>query len=652
MAKPDYSQLAAQIVEGVGGAANVSQVTHCMTRLRLKLKNSSKAHKVSVEKLPGVITVMEAGGQFQVVIGDNVPLVYEAVGKIPGITTAGEVEVDDNEDAPKENLFNRFIAMISAIFSPILWTLAGISLIKAFLSMAATFSWIDTEGTTYAILNALSDSVLYFLPMFLAITAAKYFKANQFTAMAIAGALLYPSIVALAGQEGVTFFGIPVVMMSYVSSVIPILFAVWIQGHWERLLNRVLPAMIRNFTTPLLSALVMVPLTLIVVGPLTTIVANAISGAVTWAFGVAPWLAGAIMGGLWQVFVMFGLHWGFIPVMANDIATQGYSLLSAPIVVAVLAQAAAALAVAIRTRSKARREVAIPGTISGFLAGITEPVIYGVNLPMKRPFYFGIAGGAVGGIVAALGGSAANAFVVPSLLALPAYTSIGSFPMLMLGILVGVLTSFFLTLFFGVTKQNDIPDEILEVAEVDPATAVAEMDELSEGVAGVGAANAASATATAVMTGTKVKIAAPIGGKVVPLEELSDKVFASGTLGNGVGIVPNGNVIHSPVSGTVLTAFKTGHAYGIKTDDGVEVLIHIGVDTVSMKGDGFTAEVAAGDRVSVGDRIATVDFSKVKDAGYDSTTIVLITNTKKLAGVAPVGPETVKTGEDIIDVEV
>ncbi|MDQ0799508.1 PTS transporter subunit EIIC [Arthrobacter sp. SLBN-112] len=331
MANVNYRSLAGEILQGVGGEKNIVSAAHCATRLRLKLRDEAKADTAAVEKLPGVITVMKAGGQYQVVIGDNVPTVYAELGKITKLTEDSTV---DDEPVSKGNLLSRFIDLISWIFSPVIWPLAASGLLKAFLSLATQTGLLDPTSQTNVILAATADALFYFLPLFLAVTAAK-------TSMAIAGALVYPSIVALAAQtEPVSFAGLPVVMMNYNSSVIPIIVAVWLQGYLERFLTRALPSAIRNFTTPLLTLLVMVPLVLLTVGPITTYAAQGLSAGISTAFTVAPWLAGAIIGGFWQVFVLFGLHWGFVPGMLNEIA-QGHSLLFGPLLPAVLAQAAA-----------------------------------------------------------------------------------------------------------------------------------------------------------------------------------------------------------------------------------------------------------------------------------------------------------------------
>jgi PTS system beta-glucosides-specific IIC component len=306
----DYSKTAAAVLKGVGGEENVSSLVHCATRLRFVVRDDAKVDKAAVKAAPGVIATAEAGGQYQVVIGNEVPEVFAEIGKISALTgtaAAGKTP----EAGPKGNPLNRFIAMISAIFTPLLWALAGTGLLKAFLAAAVTFGWLENTTTTYVILNALSDAFINFLPLALAITAAKYFNAQQFTSLAIAGALVYPSIVELNGVADITFFGIPVTMVSYVSSVIPIIVVVWLQSHAEKFLYAKLPSAIRRFVTPMLLVLILVPLVFLAIGPLSNLISGGLASGIGWIFSVVPWLGGAIMGGLWQVFVIFGLHWGF-----------------------------------------------------------------------------------------------------------------------------------------------------------------------------------------------------------------------------------------------------------------------------------------------------------------------------------------------------
>jgi len=561
---------------------------------------------------------MQAGGQYQVVIGNNVPLVYEELGRITKLGDAAHT----GEAGPKGNLFNQFIELISSIFQPMLWPLAGAGLLKAFLSLFTQLGWLDATTQTYTILAAAADGLFYFLPIFLAVTAAKRFRTNQFTSMALAAALVYPTIIALqAAGEPVSFLGIPVVLMNYTSSVIPIIVAVWLQGYLERFLNRVLPSAIRNFTTPLLVILVMVPVVLMTVGPLTTYAAQGISTGINAIFGFAPWLAGVVLGGFWQVFVLFGLHWGLVPVMINDLSTQGYSLLTGPLLAAVLAQAAAMLAVFFRTRSAKRKQVAGPAALSGFLAGITEPGIYGVNLPLKLPFYFGIAGGAIGGAIAAAGGSAADSFVFPSLLAIPAFANVGNFTLQLIGTGIAIAIAFALTWVFGPR----------ETADVDAAPEVVP-------------------TAASDVPANAVDVIAPVAGTAVAMDQVNDKVFASGAMGGGLGIVPTDGQVFAPVSGTVVVAMKSGHAFGIKTDHGVEVLVHIGINTVELDGRHFTSHVAKGQQVQQGDLLAVVDLKAIEEAGYDTTTVVVVTNTKKLTDVTPVTAGPIGRGDTAITV--
>jgi PTS system beta-glucosides-specific IIC component len=362
---------------------------------------------------------------------------------------------------------------------------------------------------------------------------------------------------------------------------------------------------------------IMVPLTLLTVGPVTSYLATLLSNAIVWLFTTVPWLAGALMGGFWQVFVLFGLHWGFVPFMVNDYSTIGYSIMTGPLPAAVLAQAAAALGVAIRTRNSDLRKLAGPSALSGFVAGITEPAIYGVNLRLKKPFYYGIAGGAVGGAIAAIGGSASTAFVFPSLLGLAAFNH-GSFTMQLIGVGVAVGIALGATLLLGF---DDLPEAEPKDAELIPA--------------GPGA----------------TEIGSPVSGETVVLSAVKDKVFASGALGNGIGIVPADGRVYAPFAGTVLTAFPTGHAFGIKSADGVEVLVHIGLDTVQLEGKGFTSAVTQGQEVAAGDLLATVDLDAVKTAGYDTTTVVVVTNTAQFAAVLPAEGHRVNHGDTILVIE-
>lgn len=638
MTAVDYRSLAQEILEEIGGEDNLVSVSHCATRLRLQLRDEAKPNRAAIEKLPGVLAVVQAGGQYQVVVGDEVAKVYEEIGKLTR-KTGGHDTVGPSQ-AARGNLLNRFIELISSVFQPIIWALAGAGLLKAFLSLTTQLGWLGQETQTYVVLSAAADALFYFLPMFLAITAARRFGTSQFTSLAIAGALVYPSVVTLAAEnEPVSFLGLPVVIMNYTYSVIPIVVAVWLQGYLERFLNKSLPSAIRSFSTPLLTVLIMVPLILLSVGPLTIFISQGLSAGVNLIFDSAPWIAGVVLGGTYQALVVFGLHWGLDPIVFSELADQGFSRLMGPLLAPVMAQTAATLAVLIRTRNNARRKVAGPAVLTGFLAGVTEPAIYGVNLPLKKPFYFGIVGGAVGGAIAAVGGSASTAYVFFSLLSLPAFAEVGSFPLQLLGIGVAMAIAFTLTFFFC-PRESDVEDATSPLEDERTGTSTTDTP-LVQTTASSGSCD----------TGD-VSVLAPVSGRSVTLTDVQDRVFASGAMGQGVGIVPSEGRVYSPISGSVKAAMKSGHAFGIKSEDGVEVLVHIGIDTVRLDGRGFKPAVARGDEVKAGDLLAEVDLDIIISAGYDPTTLVIVTNSAKLTRVTPVESGPVSCGATIMTVEV
>ena len=623
-----YDTLAAEILKAVGGEHNVAAVTHCATRLRFQLKDRDKADKAAVEGTKGVITVVESAGQFQVVIGNAVNNVYEALIASTSIQPGAE-------GGAQGGLMAKAIDLITSIFTPFLWVLAGTGLLKAFLAVAVKI-WPDWAGSaSYAILFSAADAVFQFLPILLAITAAKKFGANMYTSVAIAGALIYSATIAvIPGADGVTttlqgysaaggqltFFGIPVTMISYLSAVIPTILAVYAQSKLEKGLNRVIPETFRNFVVPLVTVAIIVPLTFIVIGPIADFAGTALSDGVNWLWNLSPLVGGAILGAFWQVFVIFGVHWGFVPVMIQDIATQGYSVLTGPLFPAVLAQSGAAAAVWLKTRNKELKEVAGPATISAFLAGITEPAIYGVTLRLQKPFVYACIGGAVGGAIAAAGKSAAEGFVLPGAITLTAAMNIGNFTLLIIGVVLAIAIAFALTMVLGF-------DDLPETKHVAGAEAVA--DE------GVVASEAAA-------------ISSPVAGTVVPLAAVPDPVFSSGAMGNGLAVLPTEGVVYSPVAGT-LTA-QMPHAYGITADNGTEVLIHVGIDTVKLNGQHFSPKVAKGQRVEAGQVLVEFDLDAIAAAGYSPMTIMVVTNSADYAAVVPVAEGLVSAKELALDI--
>lgn len=654
-----YQTIAEDVLRGVGGKDNVASVVHCATRLRFRLKDREQADKAAVEGTAGVITVMESGGQFQVVIGNTVPKVYEALGQI-GVNIGGDAPTDEAEVGDKGNLMARFIDMITSIFTPFLWILAATGLIKALLALVAKISPDFAGTTTYAMWYAAGDAAFQLLPIFIAITAARKFKANVYTAVAIAAGLLYGDLFAQmaladgsvvnlqsfsAGGGDVTFLGIPlllgipqafglsVALPSALSAVIPVIIAVYAQSKFEPLVAKVLPDFLRNFVTPMIVLAVLVPLTYILIAPLANVVSSGISSGINAIWDTVPWLGGALMAGLWQVFVIFGVHWGFVPIMTNELSDQGFSYLTAALFPAVLAQAGAVVAVMIRTKNKDLRAVAGPAAVSGFLAGITEPAIYGVTLRLKKPFIYAAISGAVGGAIVAIGGGATDVFALPGLITITATLNNG-FTSVVIGTAVAVVLAFVLTLVLGF---KDLPAK-------DATTPAA-----PEATASTAGSPTAASGGTATLTETQViEVASPANGTVVPLAEVGDKVFASGALGKGAGVVPADGQIVSPVSGTVVSVLP--HAYGLLADNGVEVLVHVGINTVELDGKGFTPAVQQGAQVLPGTPLVTVDLDAIRAAGLDTTTIVLVTNTDTYADVVAAPAGEITTGTALLTV--
>ncbi|MDT0189363.1 beta-glucoside-specific PTS transporter subunit IIABC [Rothia terrae] len=653
--KVDYAALGTKVLELVGGEKNINSLAHCATRLRFNLRDRDLAQTAEIEKLDGVITVMKSAGLYQVVIGNNVVSAYDAIMARTSLG-AGEGSVAADEEGNKGSPLNRFIAMISGVFSPVVWTLAAVGLIKAFLALFTVgIPLLDTESQTYLILAALGDGLMFFLPIVLSVSAAKHFKVNYASSMAIAAFLQTTTISGMyEAGDPVHLFGIPVVMAPYSYSVFPIIVAVWFQSLIEPRLNKVLPSWMRNFMTPTIVVLVVGLLTLTVIGPIINFATGLVAGALTWIWGPAPWLGGAIMGGFWQVFVMFGLHWGISPIMLEELAKNGYSLLFGPLPSAVVAQCAASLAVALRTKDKKLRDLALPTSISAFFSGVTEPLVYGVNLPLKRPFIFGIAGGAIGGAIAASGGSGATANVFASVLTLPAFLGVGNFALQLIGVAAAGISAFVVTFLFGMPKKGEATVAAAAVApNLEPEASIIETRPADTKLVPADA-QVVPANATVILPAEDAHttdLVAAASGESMALSQVNDPVFSSGAMGQGVAIKPVDGNVYAPISGKVVTALDSGHAYGIKSDTGVEGLVHVGIDTVAMNGEGFTMHVHKGDAVQSGQPLVTFDRDAVAAAGYQDTVITIITNSGSFSTIQPLTDKNLTAGELAVIVE-
>ncbi|WP_149094649.1 beta-glucoside-specific PTS transporter subunit IIABC [Paenibacillus terrae] len=614
-----YEKLAKEIVHLVGGEKNVVSLVHCATRLRFVLKDEAKADKEKLEKTDGIITVKQSGGQFQVVVGNKVPEVYSAISKVSNILDESK---KDEKPAKANKGFGAIIDVVSSIFAPLLGVMAGAGILKGLLLIASNAGWLAPKDTTYIILLAAADSLFYFLPLLLAVTTARKFEGNIFVALTIAGGLLYPSIVTLKTEGTPTdFFGIPIVMMSYSSTVIPIIIAIIVMSKLEKWFNRLIHESVKNFITPLILLVIMLPLTLIVFGPFGVYVGNGIATGLIAAFGFSPLLAGAIMGACWQILVIFGVHWGLVPVFINNIAVNGRDGIKPSAAASIFAQTGAAFGVMLKTKNKKLKTLAGSATLTA-LFGITEPAVYGVTLPLKRPFIAGIIGGAIGGAIIGQAGTQAFASGAPGLLTLPIFYGPGGqgFPGLILGISVSFLVSAILTYILGFEDPVEA-EESPENSTKEPAHTTDVSNE---------------------------EVFSPIEGTVVSLSEVPDPAFASEAMGKGVAIEPTSGRVVAPFDGTITVAFKKKHALAVVSPKGAEILIHVGVDTVKLDGKHFTSHIKEGDQVKAGDLLLEFDVEQIRAAGYPTITPIIVTNSSAYSEILPTTKGQVRVQEPLL----
>ncbi|KRM23649.1 beta-glucoside-specific PTS transporter subunit IIABC [Latilactobacillus graminis] len=628
-----YEQLATDILVNVGGPENIRSIVHCTTRLRFKLKDEKKAHTDILKNMDGVVTVVQSGGQYQVVIGNQVADVYDSLLKVGNIAGEGIVP-DDDEQQPKMSLLDQFIDLISGIFAPTLGVLAATGMIKGLVALFVAVGWLTTQSGTYQILFALGDTFFYFFPIMLGYSASKKFRVNPFLGMVIGASLVYPTIVGLVpatlAQTGAkplytlfagtlfespiytTFLGIPVIMMSYASSVIPIVVAIWFTSKVEPFFKKILPEVIRTFLVPFCTALVVVPVTFLVIGPLSTWLGNLLGAGSNALYQFSPVITGAVLGGLWQVLVIFGLHWGLIPLALLNISTLGYDTILTLVFAASFAQIGAVLAITLRTKDKKLKGLGWSSFISGIF-GVTEPAIYGITLPRKKPFIFSCIGGAIGGLL--IGAFGTRGYLVGGLgvFGIPNFINPKTgLDMTVYGALIAVTIAFivalFLTFFFGNSKADQISPVETSVPNA-PTPPPAKV--------------------------TPEIITSPLNGTVHPLSDLKDPVFSSAVMGQGVAITPIDGQLFAPVAGTVSLVFPTGHAIGINSEHGAELLMHVGMDTVQLEGKPFTVHVKQGQPVLPGDLLLTFDIEAIQAAGYEIATPVIITNSNLYNTVEP-----------------
>ena len=593
----DYEKLAVDIINAVGGKENIVKAARCATRLRLVLKETPKdAHK-KVSELTGVITVVENNGQFQVVIGTHVGKVFDKVQTI--------VDLDDSskDEAPKGTILNRVIATMSAVFAPFIYILAAAGILQGCLILI-NMAYPSFQSTgTYEVLSFISWAPFTFLPIFIAITASRHFKCNMFIAVACCASLVSPTwseiAARIAGGENISFLGIALAETTYTSSVLPPLFLVWILSYVEKFVEKSLPDVVKSLFTPLLCMIIMVPLTIVAIGPVSDNLATAIANGYNSLYNFAPALAAAVIGGLWQIVVIFGVHWGVTPMCLANYDMYGMDTFQAFQTMAVVAQMGAAFGVFLKAKKMETKNVSLSAGITGIF-GITEPAIYGVTLKYKKPFICGCVAGALGAVVASFFNVAYYAYAgLPGLLTVVNAINPEN-PTSIMGMAIGcaiaVIGSIILVQIVGFGEESE------EVKE----------DIIKE-------------VATTLLDNNK-EIKNPLSGKVLPLSKVEDAVFSSGAMGNGIAIDPTDNKVYAPFDGTVEFIAETKHAIGLKSDDGVELLIHVGMDTVKMNGKGFDVKTKVNERVKEGDSLLEFDRNEIQKEGYSLITPVVITN--------------------------
>ena len=612
----NFERIAKEVLENVGGANNVAHVTHCVTRLRFNLKDDSKADIDKIKKIKGVMGQVNKGGQFQVIIGNDVSDVYKELLKLGNFKSSNNQE---EEKGAKKGIITSVFDTIAGIFTPIIPAIAGCGMLKAFLGLFVALGLISTETQTYYIFSFISDAAFFFMPLLLAYTAGIKFKTSPFLAMVIGGVLLHPSFSALVSAgEPVSFLGLPVRLVNYSSSVIPIILIVWLMSYVEKLANKFIPKVLRLVFVPLIVITVTAPIGLIVIGPLGTVIGDVLASGIMFIDSKATWTLPLIMGGLTPLIVMTGMHYSLYPALFTQLATLGYQTLMPGMLISNVCQGAAALCVSIKSKNSELKQLASSTGITALL-GITEPAMYGVNLKLKKPLYAVLCGGALGGLYAGL--TAVKGYT-PSGSGLPGIAAyIGPEMSNVVNILIacgiGFVATFIITWFIGFEDEVNEDEAVEEISDVKALK-------------------------------NKISIKSPVKGEAVPLSQVDDPTFAEEIMGKGIAIIPTEDEIFSPINGTVSLVFNTKHAIGLKTEDGAEVLIHIGLDTVKLNGEHFTTFVKSGDKVKVGDKLVEFDREAIKNKGYDIITPIIITNSSDYLDLIPKDVTSVNQGDEVL----
>lgn len=611
-----YEQLAQDIIETLGGKENIADAYHCQTRLRFKLVDEQKVDKDGLGELEGVATYLVNAGVHQVVIGTHVKDVFEEIEKKVDITAKNE------PSSEKKGIFNSIIEFVAGTFQPIIPALSGAGMVKAVLALLVVFKVVSVESQTYYLLNLFADGVFFFLPMILAFTVAQKLRCNPILAASVAAMMMHPnwSVLVTAGEPVKFFDLIPFTLATYTGSVIPILLIIFVQSYVEKFLNRMIPKSVELVFVPMLTFLIMGTLAFSVLGPIGSIIGGYLAAFFTFLSVNASWVPAVLIGGFLPIMVMFGLHNGVAPLGVMQMAELGYDSIFGPgCVCSNIAQATASAVVAFRTKDKKLKQLAVSGSITAYM-GITEPTLYGVNLPKKYPLIAAMIGGGAGGLYAGLTNThrfATGSSGLPAILLYIGDNSMAFFWNIVIALIISAVVSAVLTyvLSFKFEKEVTVPS-VKEVILEDTT------------------------------------IANPIKGNVMPLSEVQDGAFASGALGKGFAIEPIEGKVIAPFNGKIAAIFPTKHAIGLVSDTGIELLIHVGLNTVELKGQYFDTLVESGQTVKKGQVILNFDLEKIREAGYETQVPVVITNTPQYSSIELITKGQLANSEEVLIVKV
>lgn len=617
-----YESLAGTIVEKVGGSGNISAVRHCQTRLRFTLRDTEKADKEGIGNLDGVAQVVESGGMFQVVIGMHVAEVFEEVEKL--VPNREGQEEPDKGNGKKMSPVDYVIDFVSSVFQPIVPALSGAGMLKALMALLTVFHLVNSDSQTYYILNFFADATFAFLPILLAYTTAKRMKCNAILAMSVAGIMCHANWMALvAADEPVKFFGvIPFYLVSYTSTVIPVILVIIVQSFVEKWLNKVIPKAVNLVFVPMFTFLIMGTLALSVLGPVGDYVGEGLALVFDWLSTNASWAPAALIGGLFPVMVMFGIHHAVAPLGSMQMASLGFdSIFGSGCVCSNIAQGVAALVVGLRTRESKTRQLGLSTGVTA-LMGITEPVLYGLNLPKKYPLISAMIGGGLGGLYAGVTHThrfATGSSGIPAVLLYIGDDTMSFFWNIIISLLITAVSTAAITFILSLKFEKSVEIQAQETAAI-------ENEE-------------------------KNTVYAPVNGKIVEMGDIPDPTFSEGVLGWTMGIYPEDGIVRAPFTGKIVQVSDTGHAIGLEGNDGMELLIHVGVDTVEMGGMGFDPKVKEGDEVNAGQELLVFDRKAVADAGHPDVVVVIVLNADDYTATELVAEGTVVAGTKIIQLK-